>query len=163
MVEINGQRYMDTKEASSIWHIPARRIAEGCPEIPGTIKLKSKWYIPVTARKPLQSEERKQLLLLTLQLKNDSTQKLDYSLLPFDIANIRFIYEDLVYGKYIQPFQIDNSAEIPYKVILTEKGLKTAVGGCSGQHQTKFGIDSLKLGIELFIMLYNTYTQNHVA
>lgn len=84
-------------------------------------------------------------------------------MLPFDIANIRFIYEDLVYGKYIQPFQIDNFAEIPYKVILTEKGLKTAVGGCSGRHQTKFGLDSLKLGIELFIMLYNTYTQNHVA
>lgn len=158
MIEIQGKRYIETKEASTMWGMPARKIAELCPEIAGAIKLK-KWYIPISARKPLQATEKKQLLLLTLQLKNDNSQKLDFSSLPFDIANIRMIYEDLAYGKYIQPFQIDNPAEIPYKVILTEKGLKTAIGCRYGRSKNKFGFEALKCSIDLFTILCSTYKQ----
>ena len=144
---------MVTKNAAEIWNINSRQVANLCPEIQGALKLKGRWYIPVEAKKPLQENEKRQLLLLTLQLKNNPAQKLDLSYMPFDISDIRMIYDSLAYGKYIEPFEIDNPVEIPYKVVLTSKGFEMAMTRKNEENPYKFDSEMLKLGIELLTNL----------
>lgn len=128
--EHDGKKYISSKAISEIWGLSQKTVAKYCREkkirdcIKGTHQ---QWYISETTVKPLSDLEIRRLLFLTLQLKNDPTLEIDWSTFDFDPSLIELIYSNLVEEKYLKPFQIENKQRIPYEVILTQKGLETAM------------------------------------
>ena len=126
---IDGKEYISTKQAATIWNVKPRTVANYCNKnkIKDTIKNGSgKWCIPLNAIKPLSEKDIHQLLVLTLQLKNNPNLPVDYSLFDFDLSNLRAVYDNLVYWEYIFPYDIEDEKRIPYDIILTQRGMQLA-------------------------------------
>lgn len=132
IIELNGQKYMNTKTAADAWNLRPATVAEYCKD--GKIYnakkyLESRWYIPVNAVKPLSNEEIRRFLILTLQLKNKPSLKIDWSTFPSDYSSVELIYRYLVFRNMIENFDIQDKKHIPYEVVLTPKGMEIATSG----------------------------------
>jgi hypothetical protein len=127
IIEVDGKRYMDTKSASKLWGLKPGTVANYCKSgrIKGVFKDTSRrWCIPIDAIKPLSDKELRHLLTLTLMLKNNPSEKIDYSKLDVDTSRLPSVYEYLVFTSYIKEFDKNVPAhELPYKVQLTDKGM----------------------------------------
>lgn len=132
IIELNGQKYMNTKTAATAWNLKPTTVAEYCKEhkICNAIKyLEARWYVPVDAVKPLSNEEIRRFLILTLQLKNKPSLEIDWSTFPGDYSSVELIYRYLVFRNMIESFDIQDKKHIPYEVVLTQKGMEIATSG----------------------------------
>ncbi len=128
-VEHNGKKYMNTKTAADNWKLKTDTVTKYCSagKIPNAFKYYEKrWYIPIESIKPLTDEEIRKFLVLTLQLKNKPSLKIDRSIVNVDVKTITMIYRYLVYCEMIENFEIEDASRVPYEVVLTQKGLEFA-------------------------------------
>lgn len=127
IIELNGETYMSTKIAADSWKIKQETIAKYCAagKICHSVKYFGKrWYIPIDAVKPLPNDEIRRLLILTLQLKNNPSLEIDWSVFPIKNPAIDTIYRYLAFLELIETFDIVDVKRIPYEIILTRKGLE---------------------------------------
>ena len=91
------KKYMSTKAAGDLWELSPKTVAKYCnsKKIKAFKDSSGKWCIPIDAIKPLTDNEISQLLVLTLQLKNDPELKIDYSVLPTERSGLRKVYDYL--------------------------------------------------------------------
>lgn len=130
MVEVNGKKYISSKLAAEAWEITQGTVADYCRT--GRIKdcwkdACNRWFIAIDTIKPLSNAEVQRLLFLVLQLKNDPTLEINWSMFTFDRGIIDLIYSNLVYEGYLKPFDIQEKERIPYEVILTQRGMEVAL------------------------------------
>lgn len=130
IIEVAGKKYICTKLVAETWGIGQGTVANYCRT--GRIKdcwkdSRKRWFIPVDTIKPLSDTEVQHLLFLVLQLKNDPTLEIDWSMFTFDTTIVDLIYSNLVYEGYLKPFHIQEKERIPYEVVLTQKGLEAAL------------------------------------
>lgn len=125
---IDGKMYMSTKAAGDLWGLSPGTVARYCKskKIKAFKDTSGRWCIPIDTFKPLSDNEISQLLILTLQLKNDPELKIDYSVLPIERSDLRKVYDYLAELEFIEKFDIENDEDIPYKAVLTQKGFKMA-------------------------------------
>lgn len=126
---IEGKHYMSTKTAANLWGLQPKTVSDYCKN--NKIKYKFKngrfgWYIRTDEIKPLSHEEIRRMLILTLQLKNNPTYEIDWTLFNYDESVLESIYNHLCTHGYIQNFLIEDKKRIPYDVILTQKGIELA-------------------------------------
>lgn len=129
LLTIDGYNYMSTKTAANLWNLNSKTVSEYCNS--GKIKNKFKngrfgWYIRTDEMKPLSEKEIRKILVLTLQLKNNPSYGIDWSLLEYDESAFERIYQQLFFRGYIESFTSIDKARIPYDVILTPKGMEVA-------------------------------------
>ena len=129
IIELNGQKYMNAKTAADVWNLKQRTISDYCKKgkVCNAIKYNgARWYIPIDAVKPLSDDEIRHFLILTLQLKNKPSLKIDWSLFTVKDSVIEPIYRYLVFRELIEDFNIPNPKLIPCQVVLTQKGMEFA-------------------------------------
>jgi hypothetical protein len=129
IIELNGKQYMSAKTAAGIWNLKPSTVSDYCikGKVCQAIKyLEARWYIPIDAVKPLSNDEIRRFLILTLQLKNNPSLEIDWSVFPIKDPAIDTIYRYLVFREMIEPFKIFDAKRIPYEVVLTQKGLEFA-------------------------------------
>lgn len=127
IIEVEGVKYMSTNSAAILWDVKPRTVSDYCKNNRITHKFKDGnrgWYIRIDEMKPLSISEVRQILILTLQLKNNPSLDIDWSVFNFDISIVEKIYKNLVLQGYIMDFSIEDNQRIPYEVILTDKGLE---------------------------------------
>jgi hypothetical protein len=126
VIEIRGQRYMDTKTAASLFDVSKSTVTRYCREgrIPDAfLNEKSVWRIPINSIKPLTDTEIQRVLFLTLQLKNDPTLRIDFEALGISDEQLPHVYQYLLKTGYIRyPKKDILPLRLPYEVILTQKG-----------------------------------------
>ena len=125
--EFNGKRYVTSKVMAEIWDMKARNVAEYCRDhmVMGAFKDSSKrWVIPVDAKKPLNKSVIEKVLWLVLQLKNNPSYQIDYSVLDVKSDDIAGTFDYLAALSLIEPFEKCEAAEIPYKALLTQAGME---------------------------------------
>lgn len=141
VVIVQGKKYISSKIASEVWGLSQETVAKYCRKkriqdcFQGAHR---QWFISADTVKPLSDAEIHRLLFLTLQLKNDPALEIDWSTFDFDISLIDLIYSNLVFEGYIKPFEIDDKERIPYSVVLTQKGLETALPRKSGKNDMSY-------------------------
>ena len=127
MLTINGERFVTPGVfadgcGKSTQNITAAckdgRIVGACQDASGN------WIIPINAMAPLEIEQIRKLMIISLYLKNKPEHALDYS----EHDDVVRVYSYLQQTGYINPFN-ENSERIPYEVVLTEKGMKIATEG----------------------------------
>ena len=129
IIELNGKKYMNTKTAANAWNLRPSTVSNYCAKgkICQAIKyFEKRWYIPIDAVKPLSDDEIRKFLILTLQLKNKPSLKIDWSEFQGDKSARDTIYRYLVFRELIESFDISDEKRIPYEVVLTQKGLEFA-------------------------------------
>lgn len=129
IIVVDNQKYMSTKTAADCWGLKPKTVADYCRN--NRIKNKFKngnkgWYIRIDEIKPLSSDEIHKILVLSLQLKNNPDLEIDWSTFNFDYSAIKVVYKNLVSQGYVKDFSIEDEKMIPYKVILTQKGMECA-------------------------------------
>ena len=129
IIIVEGKKYVSTKIIAKTWGLTRNTVSDYCKsnKIINKFKDGNRWYIRTDEIKPLTNEEIHRLLMLTLQLKNNPSLKIDWSTFSFDDSFIEYIYQNLVEQKYIEQFTIRDKKRIPYEVILTQKGLDIAM------------------------------------
>ena len=129
VIEINEKKYMNTKTAANLWNVRQSTVSDYCKtgKIKGAIRLDNRsWGIPIDAHKPLPDSSIKKLLLLVLQLKNNPTLDIDWTVIELQNKDIESTYKNLVALEYIKDFQVNGDeplTRIPYNVQLTQKGI----------------------------------------
>lgn len=128
IISIDGKKYMSAKAAADLWGLSPRTVSNYCKNnrIINKIKPNGYWYIWIDEIKPLSIREVRQLLVLSLQLKNNPSFEIDWSLFNFDYSAIETIYRNLADQGYIKEFHIEDKKRIPYEVVLTSKGFNIA-------------------------------------
>lgn len=127
MITIGGKRFVTPGVFADGCGKSTQKITAACKDgrIIGACQDSSRnWIIPVNAMAPLEIEQIRQLMIVSLYLKNKPEHVLDYS----EHDEIVSVYSYLQQIGYIYPFN-ENSESIPYEVILTEKGMKIATEG----------------------------------
>lgn len=127
VIEYNGQKYVNTKVAADIWNLKQRTVSNYCKngKVDRAIKYKeSRWFIPIDSAKPLSDEETYKMLVMTLQLKNKPSLKIDWSEISVDNSVIVSIYRYLVFRGLIEDYDISDVRRLPYEVVLTQKGME---------------------------------------
>ena len=140
--EMNGKTYYSTQAAADKWEMKQKEVTTACREgrIIGAIKdSTNQWCIPDTAMKPLEKENIRKLLIITLYLKNNPNLTLS-ELDRYDIPKLYTYLKDI---DYIKPFN-ENSDRIPYEAVLTNKGMGLVI------ENKKIDIDWANIA-ELFI------------
>lgn len=133
IIEVNGERYANTKIMSQLWNVSQQDVRYYCnkEKIPGVIRVgKNRIYIPINSKKPLTENPIKQLLFLVLQLKNNPKFEIDWNALelqPDTIYETYKILEQLGYVKHFERTDKMSDSKIPYIVELTEQGLQFAL------------------------------------
>lgn len=126
-MEIDGKRYVSTSVAASWWGLKPKTVAQYCKDgrIPGAGKdLSNHWCIPVGAFRPLAEEKIRQVLRLTLTLKNNPDLDIDYAGADIQPDALRPLYRHLAALGYIRPISDSVAvARIPYDAGLTQKGM----------------------------------------
>ena len=143
--EINGEYYMITRVASKLWGVKPKTVGEYCKDckVVGAFKNeRKKWRIPIRSVRPLSIQEIKQLLVLSLQLKNNPALEIDWAVFPKGTTGIREAYEQLHDRGYLAAFQERDDRRIPYVVVLTPKGMEIATSYSQKQIKQSFA-DSL--------------------
>lgn len=143
--EINGEYYMTTRVASKLWGVKPKTVGEYCKDykVAGAFKNeRKKWCIPIRSVRPLSIQEIKQLLVLSLQLKNNPALEIDWAVFPKGTIGIRETYEQLHDRGYLAAFQECDDQKIPYVVVLTQKGMEIATS-YSQKDMTQSFADSL--------------------
>jgi hypothetical protein len=114
--------------ADEVWDIPEKTATRYCREkrVEGAVARNKQWYIPVESPKPLARSEMRQLLIMSLWLRNSPQEKISW---PRDTkdSTILTIYNQLAHAGYIEPFDSARPRQIPYKVVLTRRGFYLAV------------------------------------
>ncbi|MCM1530361.1 MAG: hypothetical protein NC093_10260 [Alistipes sp.] len=129
IIERNQKKYMSVKLAAELWGVSVSTVRSYCREgrVKDCFKLNEKnWYIYIDEIKPLTNVQIHQLLVLTIQLKNDPSLTIDWSVIDIDRTAILKTYnylKDMGYVKHIPTSEIER---IPYEIILTNKGLDVA-------------------------------------
>ena len=129
MIEINGEKYISTKTAADLWNLKPRTVADYCSRgriIKAFKNGKNGWYIHIDEIKPLSNLQIHQLLVLTIQLKNNPKLLIDWETFVFDDNAIDNVYKKLVSMNYVMPYTIKDAKRIPYEVVLTQTGLEMA-------------------------------------
>ena len=122
--EINGQTYYSPKGAASKWGISHQAVTAACKEgrIIGAFQDSTKkWCIPDSAMKPLDSRIIRNILIITLSLKNTP----NISISELENYDVPKIYKYLKDTGYIIEFN-ESSNRIPYEAILSNKGMSLA-------------------------------------
>lgn len=125
-IKVQDNFYANVNVTAENWNLKPATVRGYCNEkkIPNCFKDdKGKWWIPVDSIKPLSTENIKQILFLTLQLKNNPRIPIDWSVFDFDTNNLRKVYEYLAVEEYIENFDIEQTERLPYDIVLTAKGL----------------------------------------
>ena len=129
LITVDGHKYMSTKSAADLWDLSPKTISDYCKDDKIRNKFKNGrfgWYIRTDEIKPLSQKDIHKLLVFTLQLKNDSTYEIDWTLFNYDESVFESIYQHLLARGYIRPFSISDKKRIPYEVVLTQKGMEIA-------------------------------------
>ncbi len=129
IIIVENKKYMSAKCAAEIWKLNPSTVRDYCrnKKIPDAFKVSDRnWYIPIDSIKPLSDSEIHKLLVLTLQLKNRPSLEIDWAVLDFDTAVIIPVYTNLYKLGYIELLPKCQPAELPYKIVLTQKGLESA-------------------------------------
>jgi|GEM_PF-881605 hypothetical protein len=124
MIEIHGNKYGDTSDFAKSWNLSKGTISKYCNEgkIPGAQQIKRRWHIPENAIKPLTESEIKKVLILTLKLKNNPKDKIDFSTIDVKPKDIDIMYKYLENLNYIMPIEGIPTKRLPYDVIVSDKG-----------------------------------------
>ncbi len=127
MFEINGVKYVTPNVFADYCECSRQKIVSACCDgrVVGAQRDSSgHWIIPIEASKPLEIERIRELLILTLALKNRPSTILGED----ENANPSKIYRYLEATGYIEHF--DCSGErAPYEAVLTDKGMALATNG----------------------------------
>lgn len=153
-VEIDGKRYVGTKTAAGWWNVKGATVASYCKDglVPGAFKdSANNWCIPVGAHKPLQKAMLRRLLQLTLQLKNNPQNDIDFSALCIKAEQLLDTYR---YLEQLQLVTLPNAAaanEVPYRARLTQKGTDLVFGDTQPPKKGRgaVSLDITKTGLEL--------------
>lgn len=134
-VEHEGKRYANTNTFETVWGIRANVIAKYCLAglLPDAIKIGYYWYIPIDSIKPLPADQIRQILILTLQLKNTPWHPINYSHMDMQIEDLVKAYNYLVKIEYLHPFDGIPNEKVPYEVELTQKGMELAINLPKGE------------------------------
>ena len=129
IIDINGRTYMNIKSAAERWNLSASTVRKYCREgrIQDCIKLNERiWYINFNSIKPLSEQDVHQILVLSLQLKNDPSLEIEWNTFNFVESAVRIVYQQLFIEGYIREITSEDDRRIPYDVILTQKGMDAA-------------------------------------
>ena len=150
MVEIKGERYITPKPAADCWGMSQQAVTSACRDgrILGAFQdTRGKWLVPANACKPMEREDIRRILILSLALKNRPDQVINNN--SFD--QMVTVYRYLRDTGYIEDFD-EKSERIPFEVVLTEKGMTTAISG------KKINFDIFNAGTTLIQLIASVIT-----
>ena len=127
VIEIDGERYYNTLAYSHLWEVSRSTVTKYCRDrkVPGAFQSDSKeWWIPSDAVKPPSDNQIQEILLTTLQLKNDPQYNIDYDAIGVEGNHIIAIYTYFVKIGFVRKFSLNiDPFRLPYEVRLTKAGM----------------------------------------
>lgn len=127
VIEIDGKRYFNTLAYSHLWKVSQSTVAKYCRDgkVPGAFQNDSKkWWMPSDAMKPPSDNQIQEILLVTLQLKNDAQYNIDYDAIGVEGNHISAVYTYLAKIGYFRKFSPNiDPYRLPYEVKLTKAGM----------------------------------------
>ncbi len=136
LVEIDGRKYMSPSAAGDLWNMKHQAVTRACIDgriVGATQDSSEKWIIPIEARKPLETEVIRQILICILVLKNRQ-ESIDRQ----SLEDVNKVYQYLIDVGLIEKTD-EKTIDSIRNLVLTDKGMKIAT---EGKHTNIKGINA---------------------